>query len=59
MRVYKITENSYLDQHRVHVLARWDGVQVLLQVHGEELKDEVETRLLHQDIQKSGTDKST
>lgn len=36
-----------LDQHRVHVLARGDGVQVFLQVHGQELEDEVETRFLH------------
>lgn len=49
-----MAKSRYLHQHRVHELSRGDGVQVLLQVHGQELEDEVETRLLHQDIQQSG-----
>lgn len=49
-----MAKSGYLHQHQVHELSRGDGVQVLLQVHGQELEDEVETRLLHQDIQQSG-----
>ena len=40
-----------LDELRVHHGAgRGDGVHVLLQVHGEELEDEVEPVLLHDDV---------
>ena len=40
-----------LDELGVHVLVLRDGrVDVLLEVHGEELEDEVEPVLLHDDV---------
>lgn len=46
-----IAAETHLHQHGVHVLAGWDGVQVLLQVHGQKLKDEVQTGVVHQNFE--------
>lgn len=46
-----IAAETHLHQHGVHVLAGWDGVQVLLQVHGQKLKDKVQTGVVHQNFQ--------
>ena len=47
--------HTYLDQHFVHVLATGDGVHVLLEVHREELKHQVQFTLLHQNILQPAT----